>query len=76
MEMAFGRLRALLRNPGRSRAAARQDETACSWSALRATYQEQAARGNPQAIEGLKLIEQGRWPSSGRRREPSGDADG
>jgi hypothetical protein len=41
---------------------------ACSWEAMRAVYQEQADRGDPDAVRGLELIEQGRWPSSGRPR--------
>jgi hypothetical protein len=42
---------------------------ACSWDVLRAVYEEQAARGVPEAIRGLALIEQDRWPSSGRPRQ-------
>jgi hypothetical protein len=42
---------------------------ACSWEAMRAVYQEQAARGEPEAIRGLERIEQGRWPTSGRPRQ-------
>jgi hypothetical protein len=58
---------ALERATGR---AARNDGAgeACAWDALHATYREQAARGVPEAIAGLERIEQGRWPSSGRRR--------
>jgi hypothetical protein len=48
---------------------------ACSWDAMRLTYEEQAARGIPEAIEGLELIEQGRWPTSGRRRDGASDPD-
>ena len=36
---------------------------------MRAVYEEQAARGIPEAIRGLARIEQGRWPTSGRPRE-------
>lgn len=42
---------------------------ACSWQAMRHVYEEQAARGVPDAVRGLALIEQGRWPSSGRPRD-------
>jgi hypothetical protein len=76
MDTALRRLRAFLRTPGRSRPAVRQAEDACAWDVLRATYQEQASRGIPQAIEGLQRIEQGRWPSSGRRRQRAGAPDG
>lgn len=51
-----------------------------SVEALREVYEQQAARGIPEAIEGLALIEQGRWPSSGRpmpqRRVPGEPLDG
>ena len=77
MDMALGRVRAFLRTPGTSRPALRQArKPACAWDVLRSTYEEQAARGIPQAIEGLERIEQGRWPSSGRRRERARAADG
>jgi hypothetical protein len=48
---------------------ARADGEACSWEAMAAVYREQAARGEPEAIRGLALIEQDRWPSSGRPRK-------
>jgi hypothetical protein len=35
---------------------------------MRAVYQEQADRGDADAVRGLELIEQDRWPSSGRPR--------
>ena len=41
---------------------------ACSWEAMRAVYQEQADRGDADAVRGLELIDQDRWPSSGRPR--------
>jgi len=34
---------------------------------MAAVYRAQAARGDAEAIRGLELIEQGRWPGSGRR---------
>ena len=42
---------------------------ACSWDRMRAVYEEQAARGVPEAVEGLEMIEQDRWPTNGQRRE-------
>lgn len=42
--------------------------SACSWDALRTVYEEQAERGVPEAVAGLRLIEQDRWPTSGRSR--------
>jgi hypothetical protein len=48
------------------RSRAPQAGPACSWEAMRQVYIEQAARGIPEAIRGLELIEQGRWPRSGR----------
>ena len=44
--------------------------TECSWDALREVYEEQAARGVPEAVRGLELIQQDRWPTSGRPRWP------
>jgi len=41
------------------------DAVAYSWDTMRGTYEEQWARGAPEAARGLKMIEQGRWPSSG-----------
>jgi hypothetical protein len=35
---------------------------------MREVYRQQAERGDPEAIRGLELIEQDRWPSSGRPR--------
>jgi hypothetical protein len=64
------RLRARLRRSPRSTAAACETSAACSWDVMRATYEEQAARGVPEAVHGLELIEQDRWPTSGRPREP------
>jgi len=76
MHTALTRLRALLRRSTPPPADVRDDAAACSWDAMRATYEEQAARGVPEAIAGLELIEQGRWPASGRPRDGSGAADG
>ena len=36
---------------------------------MRKVYEEQAARGVPEAVRGLERIHEGRWPSSGRRRD-------
>lgn len=58
----------LRRSPGPTEAAC-ETGAACSWEAMRATYEEQAARGVPEARRGLELIEQDRWPTSGRPRE-------
>ena len=63
------RLRSRLRRPGTPDAQATEIGAACSWDRMRAVYEEQAARGVPEAIEGLEMIEQDRWPTSGRRRE-------
>ena len=41
---------------------------ACSWDELRATYEEQAAPGVPEAACGLELMNDGRWPSDGSPR--------
>ena len=76
MHLALTRLRALLRSSNQSDADVRHDAAACSWDQMRVTYEEQAARGVPEAIHGLQLIEQGRWPTSGRPRDGSGAADG
>lgn len=76
MHTALTRLRATLR---RSPSPQRDEATsaaACSWEELRATYEEQAARGVPEAIRGLELIEQDRWPTSGRPRDGATSADG
>jgi hypothetical protein len=62
------RLRALLRRPVPRPAATGRSDAACSWEALRAVYREQAGRGDPEAVRGLELMEQDRWPSSGRPR--------
>jgi hypothetical protein len=35
---------------------------------MRAVYEEQARRGDPEAIKGLQLIDQDCWPSSGQPR--------
>ena len=56
------------RAPSRDEAAC-ETGAACSWDVMRATYEEQAARGVPEAIRGLELIDQDRWPTSGRPRE-------
>lgn len=65
----LARLRSTLRRPRRREPSSCETAAACSWEAMRETYEEQAARGIPEAIRGLELIEQGRWPSSGRPRE-------
>ncbi len=44
------------------------DSEACSWDAMCRVYREQAARGVAEAVRGLELIEQDRWPSSGSPR--------
>jgi hypothetical protein len=75
MHSALTRLRVLLRRPTTSDANEEAPGAACSWDAMRLTYEEQAARGIPEAIEGLELIKQGRWPTSGRRRDGSSGAD-
>lgn len=68
MADVLARMRArLLRSP-RSEETACESAAACSWDAMRTTYEEQAARGVPEAVRGLELIEQDRWPSSGRPR--------
>jgi hypothetical protein len=76
MHTALSRIRATL---WRSRTPAedgRVNGAACSWDAMRATYEEQAARGVPEAVRGLELIEEGRWPTSGRPREGANTTDG
>jgi len=61
------RLRATFqRDPG---AASVETGRACSWDAMKAIYEAQAQRGVPEALRGLELIEQDRWPTSGRPRE-------
>jgi hypothetical protein len=47
-----------------------EERASRSLDAMRQVYEEQAARGIPEAIEGLALIEQGLWPSSGRPMPP------
>lgn len=76
MHTALTRLRALFRPSIPPQVGVCKDEAACSWDTMRATYEEQAARGVPEAIVGLELIEQGRWPVSGRPRDGSGAGDG
>jgi hypothetical protein len=68
----YARLRAMLRRSPRTVDAGGESGAACSWDAMRATYEEQAARGVPEAVRGLELIEQDRWPSSGRPRKGQG----
>ena len=57
-----------------------EERVLASVDALREIYEQQAARGIPEAIEGLALMDQGRWPSSGRpmpqRRVPGEPLDG
>lgn len=72
MHTALTRLRVSLRRDRVPAADQAGDATACSWEAMRATYQEQAARGIPEAMRGLELIEEGRWPTSGRPRDGVG----
>jgi hypothetical protein len=43
---------------------------------MRATYEEQAARGVPEAVRGLELIEQECWPTTGRPRDGTEITDG
>ena len=70
MHQALTRLRvAFGRDPRRIDETCADESRACSWDAMRSVYEEQAARGVPEARRGLELIEQGRWPSSGRLRE-------
>jgi hypothetical protein len=76
MHSALTRLGSILRRSNASDAAARADAAACSWDVMRATYEEQAARGVPEAVRGLELIEEGRWPTSGRPRDGSSSARG
>jgi len=68
MHQAIARLRATLRREPERADPRSVDAIACSWDSMRRTYEEQAARGVPEAIRGLELIEQDRWPSSGRPR--------
>jgi len=68
MPAAVSRLRTLLRRPAPKPVATKGSAEACSWDALRTVYREQAQKGDPEAIRGLELIEQDRWPSSGRPR--------
>ena len=72
MPAVLTRLRSRLRRPRDPSAAACEVGAACSWDAMRATYEEQAARGVPEAVRGLELIERDRWPTSGRPREGRG----
>ncbi len=70
MHPALARLRSILRRDPRSVDEACDDEgSACSWDAMRVVYEEQAEQGVPEAVRGLELIEQDRWPSNGRPRE-------
>ena len=68
MHRVLPRLRARF---GRSNATtdAPTQADACAWDAMRATYEEQAARGVPEAVRGLELIREDRWPTSGRHRD-------
>jgi hypothetical protein len=68
MHTAIGRLTTAWRRRSGRRALACVDEDRCSWEVMRATYEEQAARGVPEAVKGLELIRQDRWPTSGRPR--------
>jgi hypothetical protein len=68
MPDAASRLRALLHRSARPKGVAEGSEASCSWEAMREVYRQQAERGDPEAIRGLELIEQDRWPSSGRPR--------
>jgi hypothetical protein len=76
MHRTLTRLRARFRRPTSPPAQGTAQGAACSWDELRATYEEQAARGISEAIEGLERIEQGRWPTSGRPRDGSGPSHG
>ena len=69
MQRAIARLRSRLgRGPRQLVVGTEDGAEACAWEAMRATYQEQAARGVPEAVRGLELIEQDRWPASGQPR--------
>ena len=76
MHTALSRIRAALRRSDMPVEDARVSGAACSWDEMRATYEEQAARGVPEAVRGLELIEEGRWPTSGRPREGANSTDG
>lgn len=77
MHGIVARLRSLLARRSRSRVAMAVDVSpaACSGDAMHEVHRGQAARSVPEAIDGLRLIEQGRWPSSGRPRVPVRAAD-
>jgi len=45
---------------------AAEARASASLEVMRGVYAEQAARGIPEAIEGLAMLDQGRWPDSGR----------
>jgi|GEM_PF-6838023 len=69
MNRIIARLRPLFDRGRRGTGApCEEDADACSWDRMRAVCEEQAARGDPEAVRGLDLIEQDRWPSSGRPR--------
>ena len=53
-------------------AAASPGYEACTWDQLRAVYEEQAARGVPEAVRGLERMDQGCWPSDGSPRKRGG----
>ena len=76
MHTALSRLRASLRRTGTAERDQRTVARACSWDVMRATYEEQAARGVPEAVRGLEMIEAGRWPTTGRQREGANTTDG
>lgn len=61
------RLRSLVRRT-RGPAPPRATDEGCAWDAMRAAFEAQARRGDPAAIRGLALIDEGRWPSSGQPR--------
>jgi hypothetical protein len=64
MHQAIARSRAKLnREPDRDDPLC-DDAVACSSDTMRRTYEVQWERGVPEAVRGLKMIEQGRWPSS------------
>jgi hypothetical protein len=68
MHTAIERLRTAWRQRIGRRDPARAEDDHCAGDALCATYEEQAARGVPEAIHGLALIREGRWPGSGQPR--------
>jgi hypothetical protein len=55
---------------------AAEERASASIAAMRDVYEEQAARGIPEAIEGLAMLEQGRWPSTGRPMDSPLDDEG